>query len=501
MKLSDKIMDYIKANDKLLFNEILYDIDMIDSSIERSIWYVILSKYVDDSIKYDLIDEATNQLLRTPQKLRLYINLYYSTNDKKYLNIIKELTNKALKLKGFNEYLVEALVILDMDTEEDYVSVAFDYLDRYKDNLEIISKKLTFYKFYNYMYEKTNDKSYLKLRNKAEEIIYENDKDKKYKKLFYYDNLRYQKYLRINDFEFYLLASYINGISDNYMYLNAAFGNNNFENFRSAMKSNFYGSFRTKDSCVDPGDPDELDKVYNSLNALVGLEIIYLNRNIHEAVIENPKDKIFYTTEFLDRINGIVNDIIIEDYMFDTLEFSKFYELNNKLEEASNICLDKYYFLSFMILDVIKTYKANDMNLVINKLNIIYKEFELKDKYKWFVEVYEYGFKMMFWYLANYIAIDLWKLNMYDEYLKLLKFIERSKDIIGKNDEDYKEFMAKNIYYNIACYYLKSGEERCDPDMGYEYYLKFKDNYDGNYNKFDLEKDNLHFILSEFLVI
>ena len=488
----DKIMDYIKTNNKKLLDEIICDIDLIDSSIDRAINYIVLSKYVDNNLKEELIDEAINQSLRVPQKLRLYINLYYSTNDKKYLNVIKEFTNKALGLKGFNEYLVEALVILDMDTEEDYVGIAFDYLNRYKDNLKITSKKLAFYKFYNYIYEKTNDKSYLKLRNKVEEIIYENDKDKKYQKLFLYDNLRYQKYLRINDFEICLLASYIkNGISDDYMYLNAAFGNNNFENFKGAMHSNFYGSFRTKDSCVDPGEPDELDKVYNSLNVLVGLEILYLNRNTHEDVIENPKDKVFYTTEFLDRLNGIANDIIIEYYMFDTLKISKYYELNDSLEEVSNICLNKYYFLSFMILDVIKTYKHNDINLVINKLNNIYKEFESNDKYKWFVEVYEYGFKKMFWYLANFIAIDLWKLNMYDDYLRLLQFIERCKDVIGKNDDYYKQFMAKNIYYNIACFYLNSDEERISIPIGQEYYIKFVNLYDGDYLELDKNNDNL----------
>ena len=87
-----------------------------------------------------------------------------------------------------------------------------------------------------------------------------------------------------------------------------------------------------------------------------------------------------------------------------------------------------------------------------------------------------------------------WDNKYYDEYLLIYKYL------LNVLDSFYDE-VPSHIYYNIARYYLKSDEERFDPDKGYEYYLKFKNDYDGDYHKYDLENDNLQFILGEFLVM
>ncbi len=74
-------------------------------------------------------------------------------------------------------------------------------------------------------------------------------------------------------------------------------------------------------------------------------------------------------------------------------------------------------------------------------------------------------------------------------------------NIIPNINELQNQFLAMNVYYNIAQYYLNSGEERCDPEIGYEYYMRFRNTYNGDFHKYDLEHGNLHFILREFLMI
>ncbi len=177
-------------------------------------------------------------------------------------------------------------------------------------------------------------------------------------------------------------------------------------------------------------------------------------------------------------------------------------EYEFEVDKLLDITMNNYDLLTVGLFKVIDIYrKSNDINEIIRLLNSIYEDFKDNDKYNFYLKQYEKAYYEIFKFIANTIVIDFWKKELYDEYFKLLKFIERSNDIIVKREKEYKQFMAKNIYYNIACYYLNSGEERCNPELGYEYYMKFKENYEGNPHKLDLENDNLHFILREFLML
>jgi len=79
--------------------------------------------------------------------------------------------------------------------------------------------------------------------------------------------------------------------------------------------------------------------------------------------------------------------------------------------------------------------------------------------------------------------------------------MDNYENIISHINEFQNQFLSINVYYNIARYYLNTGEKRCDPELGYEYYMRFRNTYRGEFHKYDLEHDNLHFILREFLMI
>ena len=465
---------YLMRPTKYLYYVLCYNINKFDN-LNKGLFYIALSKYAN---KKQLVSKALSLKLDDKDKLRLYLNLYYSDNKKDYLNSIENISNNLAKI-GYYDNVVEAYAVLDMDIGN-YQDKIINYINKYSDNVTN-DMCLSYVKAYRYLYEKTGDEKYSELESKYYKKEYMLDNTKSY---------RFMKYFRINKFENFVLQ--LDALPYSYIddYFNVATNVFTFVTiFNSLLETSIlpdYDEETLKNGLYD---------TYYSLCILMGFEILWQYRNI-----EFETDK--YLSNEDEEIGYIADDIFSLVYVHKDHFISKFYNLEDLYEEVLDIALNNYDLLTVRLFNVIDIYcKSNDTSEIIRLLNSIYEDFKDDDKYKFYVEQYERGYYKIFNYIANTIAIDFWNKRLYDEYLKLLKFIERSYDTIGQSVEGYKQFMAKSIYYNLACYYLISGEERCNLELGYEYYMKFKDNYEGNYHKLDLENDNLHFILREFLML